>query len=153
MSHFSNFIVAPGVSFTKLKTLLNYTRMKIPEGYLPVMPYLIIKDAHKFIEFAKNIFSATLRYEHPRSEGVIMHAELQVQQAVIMFCDATEEYQPRSAGMFLYLDNADEIYGKAVAAGCKILTGLENRSYGRGFGLEDEWGNQWWVNTPLEAEG
>ncbi|MEP7141575.1 MAG: VOC family protein [Ferruginibacter sp.] len=125
--------------------------MKIPEGYLPVMPYLIVNNAHKFIEFAKAIFSATVRYEHPRSEGVIMHAELQIQQAVIMFADATEVYKPCSAGMFLYLDNADEIHTRAVAAGLKIITGLEDRNYGRGFGFEDEWGNQWWVNTPLRV--
>ncbi|MEO5893967.1 MAG: VOC family protein [Ferruginibacter sp.] len=125
--------------------------MKIPEGYLPVMPYLVVNDAHKFIAFAKDIFSATLRYEHPRSEGVIMHAELQIQQAVIMFCDATEAYKSSSAGMFLYLDNADEIFEKAVAGGFKILVGLEDRNYGRGFGFEDEWSNQWWVNTPLAS--
>jgi PhnB protein len=128
--------------------------MKIPEGYLPVMPYLVVSDAQKFIEFAKSIFSAILRYEQPRSEeGVIMHAELQIQQAVIMFCDATEEYRPCTAGMFLYLDNADEIYERAVDGGLKILIGLEDRSYGRGFGFEDEWNNQWWVNTPLKVEG
>ena len=126
--------------------------MKIPDGYLPIMPYLIVKDAQKFIAFAKNIFSATLRYEHPRSEGVIMHAELQIQQAVIMFADATAQYLPCSAGMFLYLDNADEIYARAKAGGFNILVGLEDRDYGRGFGFEDEWGNQWWVNTPLAAQ-
>jgi len=125
--------------------------MKIPEGYLPVMPYLIVKDAHKFIEFAQTIFSATLRYEHPRSEGIIMHAELQIQQAVIMFCDATEAYLPRSAGMFLYLDNADEIHARVTAGGLKMITPLEDRNYGRGFGFEDEWENQWWVNTPLDV--
>ncbi|MBC7886346.1 MAG: VOC family protein [Ferruginibacter sp.] len=127
--------------------------MKIPEGYLPVMPYLVVKDAQKFIAFAKDIFSATLRHEHLRSEGVIMHGELEVQQAVIMFCDATEQYPPCNAGMFLYLDNADEIHARVVAGGLKILVGLEDRSYGRGFGFEDEWNNQWWVNTPLTGEG
>ena len=124
--------------------------MKIPEGYLPVMPYLIVKGAHKFIQFSKDIMGATVRHETPREEGVIMHAELQIQQAVIMFADATEQYPPCSAGMFLYVDNADEIYEKAVAGGLKILVPLEDRPYGRGFGFEDKWNNQWWINTPLD---
>ncbi|MES2777310.1 MAG: VOC family protein [Bacteroidota bacterium] len=122
--------------------------MKLPEGYLPVMPYLIVKDARKFIAFAKDILGASVRHETPREEGVIMHAELQVEQAVIMFCDATEVYHPKSAGMFLYLSNADTIHDKAVAAGYKLLTPLEDRPYGRGFGFADEWENQWWINTP-----
>jgi len=124
--------------------------MKIPKGYLPVMPYLIVTDAYKFIAFAQEVLGASLRYESPREEGVIMHAELQIQEAVIMFCDATSVYSPRPAGMFLYLSNADEIYTKAMAAGCKILAPLEDRPYGRGFGFEDVWNNQWWINTPLE---
>ncbi|MEO7309392.1 MAG: VOC family protein [Chitinophagaceae bacterium] len=122
--------------------------MKIPEGYLPVMPYLIVKDATKFIDFAKAILGASMRHETLREQGVIMHAELQIEQAVIMFCDATDTYPPRSAGMFLYLSDADTIHEKAVAGGYNILTPLEDRPYGRGFGFEDEWNNQWWINTP-----
>ncbi len=124
--------------------------MKLPEGYLPVMPYLVVKDAHQFADFAREIFGATVRHETPREAGIMMHAELVIEQAVIMFCDATETYPPKPAGMFLYLSNADEIHDKAVAAGYKILTPLENRPYGRGFGFLDTWDNQWWINTPLE---
>lgn len=122
--------------------------MRLPDGYLPVMPYLIVKDAVKFIIFMENVFHAKLRYSAPRSEGIIMHGELQIEQAVIMFCDATDEYAPRPAGVFLYVENSDEIFNRAIEAGAPLLTELADRPYGRGGGFGDEWGNQWWVNTP-----
>ncbi|MES1249871.1 MAG: VOC family protein [Chitinophaga rupis] len=123
--------------------------MKIPDNYLPVMPYLLIKDAYRFLAFAKDIFDATQQYLAPRSEGVIKHAEIRIGDAVIMFADATDTYPVRPAGMFLYVPDADKIHQRVVAAGFELLNPLENRDYGRGFGFEDGFGNQWWVNTPL----
>jgi len=123
--------------------------MKIQNGYLPIMPYLIVKDAAKFITFMQSVFGATDRMQVPRTEGIIMHGELQVQDAVIMFADATDEYPACTAGMFLYLDNVDEVFAKVEQQGYKMLQPLENRDYGRGFGFADEFGNTWWVNTPV----
>jgi PhnB protein len=122
--------------------------MQLPEGYLPIIPYLVVKDSAKFINFMESIFHAKLRYSALREEGVIMHGELQIEQAVVMFCDATANYQPKPAGMFLYVENADEIFNRAMAAGMPQLAELADRPYGRGGGFGDEWGNQWWVNTP-----
>ena len=126
--------------------------MKLPANYLPVMPYVMVKDAYRFLEFAKDIFGATQQYLVPRSEGVIMHAELRIEDAVIMFADTTTDYPPFPAGIFLYISNADKVYEKVVAAGLKLLMPLEDRDYGRGFGFADDFGNQWWVNTPLTTK-
>ena len=123
--------------------------MKIPDNYLPVMPYLMVKDAYKFLEFAKNILGATQQYLIERSPGVIMHGELRIEQAVIMFADATDVYPIFPGGVFLYVEDADAIHQRALTAGLKLLMPLEDREYGRGFGFADDYGNQWWVNTPL----
>ncbi|MDB5021533.1 MAG: hypothetical protein JWQ28_2660, partial [Pedobacter sp.] len=32
--------------------------VKVPQGYQQVMPYLIIKDANKFLNFMKAVFEA-----------------------------------------------------------------------------------------------
>ena len=113
------------------------------------MPYLIVKDAYRFLDFAKDVLGATQQYLAPRSEGVIMHAELRIEQAVIMFADATEAYTPFPGSIFLYISNADAIYEKVKTAGLKELMPLEDRDYGRGFGFADNFGNNWWINTPL----
>ena len=123
--------------------------MKIPEGYLPIMPYLIVNNSAKFISFMQNVFNAEARMKIARSEGVIMHGELQIEDVVIMFADATDEYQACPAGMFLYLSNVEEIYKKVIANNFKILNPLASRDYGLGFGFADDFGNTWWVNTPL----
>lgn len=122
----------------------------MPAGYLPVMPYLIIKEAQSFIDFMKAVFNAEVRYSALREGGGIMHAELQVQDAVIMVCDATEEYKAFPGSVFMYVDGVDAIFEKAFANGAVLLQELADRDYGRGGGFADAFGNHWWVNTPIE---
>ena len=52
--------------------------MKVPVHYNRLMPYLIIPTAYKFIEFMKYVFGATEQVVVPRSEGVVMHGELRI---------------------------------------------------------------------------
>jgi uncharacterized glyoxalase superfamily protein PhnB len=122
--------------------------MNIPKGYLPVMPYLIVNEGYRFIDFMKEIFKAEVQFLHERSEGVIMHAELRIEQAVIMMADATEVYAPFAGSIFMYVENADAIFERALAAGCPLLQEVADREYGRGGGFKDAFGNHWWVNTP-----
>ena len=126
--------------------------MTVPKEYLPVMPYLIIKDAYKFINFMKAAFNAEVQYLHERSEGVIMHAELKIEQAIIMLADATAEYLPFPGSVFMYVENADTIIEKALSMGAASLQEIADRPYGRGGGFKDDFGNHWWVNTPLEKQ-
>ena len=87
---------------------------KIPANYQTVMPYLIIKDAIKFIAFMQNVFGAAETYRAMRDADTIMHAEIMIGESTIMFADSTEKYSTRPAGMFIYVDNADETYSKAI---------------------------------------
>ncbi len=124
--------------------------MKLPDGYLPVMPYLVIQGASSFIDFMKVVFNADVRYIAPRDDSTIMHAELQIQDAVIMVCDATPEFKAFPGSVFLYLDGVDDIFSKALVHGALQLQELADRDYGRGCGFADAFGNHWWVNTPIE---
>jgi uncharacterized glyoxalase superfamily protein PhnB len=123
--------------------------MQIPEAYLPVMPYLVVKDAPKFLDFMKIVFGATEQYIGHRPTGEIMHAEIRIGPAVIMFTDANETYPPFPAGIFLYVEKVDEVFKKALTQGVTVLQEIANREYGRGGGFQDAFGNQWWVNTPV----
>jgi len=77
--------------------------MKIPPQYNQVMPYLIIPDAAGFIIFMKDVFGAEEQRIVPHSEGVIMHGELRIGDAVIMLADVTPEFIARPAGIFIYV--------------------------------------------------
>lgn len=123
--------------------------MTIPQGYLPVMPYLVIKNAYGFIDAMKEVFNAEIQYLEERKESEIKHAELRIEEAVIMFSEATEDYPPFPASMFLYISDAKTALEKAAAKGLKIILEYSEKPYGNGGGFNNGFGNVWWVNTPV----
>jgi PhnB protein len=124
--------------------------MDIPKNYQRVMPYLIMKNAAGFILFTSKVFGAIETYKVLRDEKTIMHAEVMIGDCTIMFADATEQYPPRNAGLFVYVDNADEAYRKALDAGSAALTPMGDQTYGRSGGIRDPFGNEWWITAPLQ---
>ena len=123
--------------------------MQIPAHYNRLMPYVIIPKAYDFIIFMKNVFGATEQVIVPRSEGIIMHGELRIGDAVIMFADVTEDFSARPAGLFIYVENTDEVYKKAMAAGAISMMAPGQQPYGYTCGFKDPFGNDWW---PTQGE-
>jgi len=123
---------------------------QIPAHYQTVMPYLIIKDAAKFIDFTKEVFDALLVNNTMRNKDIIMHAEVIIGESTIMFADATEKFKPQAAGLFVYVANADETYVKALECGGRIITNLSDHPYGRCGGITDPFGNSWWITSVIK---
>ena len=122
--------------------------MKIPDGHQAIMPYLIVKNANGFIEFTKEVFNAAVTQKMFRGdETVIMHAEIIINNCTIMFCDATDQWAQVTASLFAYVDNADETFHKAKAAGGTVLMELSDQPYGRTCGITDPTGNTWWITS------
>ncbi|AHM62894.1 transposase [Flammeovirgaceae bacterium 311] len=125
--------------------------MKIPAQYLPVMPYLILKDAKLFSDFAKKVFGATEQLIVPAEDSGIMHGELKIHDAVIMFAQAGDSWTEKTAGMYLYVEDTESVYKAAIAAGAKSLMEPQRKDYGFTAGFNDPFGNQWWVVQAEEA--
>lgn len=123
--------------------------MKIPSQYNRLMPYLIVPNAADFIAFMKEVFGAEEQIIVPRSEGVIMHGELRIGDAVIMFADVTPEFTARGAGIFIYVENVGDTYIKAIQAGAVSVMEPMQQPYGFTCGFKDPFGNDWW---PTEGE-
>ena len=123
--------------------------MKIPSQYTRLMPYLIVPNATDFIRFMKEVFGAEEQIIVPRSQGVIMHGELRIGDAVIMFADVTPEFTARPAGMFIYVENVGDTYIKAIQAGAVSVMEPMQQPYGFTCGFKDKFGNDWW---PTEGE-
>lgn len=121
--------------------------LNFPTDYQQVMPYLIIDDAAGFLKFTQDVFDAKERMKHMRDENTIMHAEISIGDSVIMFADATGDFQPRPAGMFVYVADADATYNRAIAAGAVSIAPVSDQPYGRSGGVTDPHGNQWWITT------
>lgn len=62
-----------------------------------------------------------------RDETRIMHAETNISGSMIMLADATDVYAPMPAGFFIYVENADETYRKALAEGATAVSELQDR--------------------------
>jgi len=122
---------------------------KIPENYQTITPYLIIKDAPSFIQFMKTVFNAEIINKHMRDENTIMHAELKIGNSMVMLADSTLQYPPANANLFIYVEDADATYKKAVDNGASTVTELANQSYGRSGGIKDSFGNTWWITAVL----
>jgi PhnB protein len=123
--------------------------MKIPENYLPIMPYLILTDAASFLEYTKKVFRATEQLIVPGQDNrSIMHGEIKIHDAVIMFAQANENWNQKTAGMFIYVDSVDRVYTAGIEQGGTSLQPPSKQSYGYAAGFEDPFGNQWWVTQP-----
>ena len=120
---------------------------KIPSNYQTVMPYLITKGAEQFIDFLKNVFDATETYRVMKEEHTVMHAEVMIGECTLMLADSTDRYGPRTAGMFVYVDDADLRFKKAIDAGATIINPVSDQPYGRSGGVTDPFGNSWWITS------
>lgn len=121
--------------------------MKIPAGHQTVMPYLILEKAALFIEFTRNVFDAKLTHHSMRDEILLGHCEIQIGGSTIMFSDASPDWESQTANLFVYVDNADERFKKALDAGATVLMELSDQDYGRTCGVSDPFGNVWWITS------
>jgi PhnB protein len=119
----------------------------IPDGYNQVMPYLIVSNGEGFLAFVRKVFGAEEKYKEMRDENNIKHAEVRIGGSVIMFAQSTEKYQPQTAGMFIYVDNADEAFEKALQEGATEIMKPADQEYGRCGGVQDPFGNTWWITS------
>jgi PhnB protein len=119
----------------------------IPTGYQAVMPYLIVPQASRFSEFMQTVFGAKETMRVLRDEKQIMHGELNISGSIIMFAECTDQWQAQNAGMFIYVNNADQTYKNAIEHGATSIMELSDQSYGRAGGIKDPFGNVWWITS------
>lgn len=121
--------------------------LNIPQGHQTIMPYLILKEAAQFLAFMKNVFGAEETFKQMRDESTIAHAEIKIGGSTIMCAEATDQWQPNTAGMFIYVKNADDTYKKALAEGASTIMEPADQPYGRSCGVSDPFGNVWWITS------
>ena len=119
----------------------------IPEGYNTVTATLTVKEAGKAIEFYKKAFDANELYRFPGPDGkTIMHAEIMIGNSIVMLADEMPGMgcrSPQSIGgtgssIYLYVNDADSTFNKAISAGAKVLMPLMEGFWGDRFGsIED----------------
>jgi uncharacterized glyoxalase superfamily protein PhnB len=120
----------------------------IPAGYHTVTPYLTVKGVAGLIDFLKTTFDATEKEVLRRADGSIHHAEMQIGDSVVMLGEASGEWQPTGASLYVYVPDTDATYQRALAAGATSLREPVDQFYGdRSGGVKDAWGISWWLAT------
>jgi len=122
----------------------------IPAGYHSVTPYLI-GNAAKVLDFVKSVFDAQETLRMPGLNGTIGHAEFRIGDSNLMISDGGAEYPPMPCSLYVYVDNADEAYKRALKAGATSLKEPADQFYGdRTASVRDAAGNVWGIGTHIE---
>ncbi len=122
-----------------------------PEGYHTVTPMMSVKGAARLIDFMKKAFGATENYRFPAPDGSVMHAELKIGDSFVMLGEARQDCSPESATFYVYVQDADATYKKALSAGGESLEGPTNQFWGdRVATIKDFAGNKWMIATHVE---
>lgn len=112
------------------------------------MSYAIVEGAERFIEFMKVVFGGEEKERHMRDEKRIAHAEVQIGDSRIMLADATEVIDASPHQYYIYVEDVDVIYGKAIEHGAESVKAPYEEDYGaRAAAVKDPGGNIWWLAT------
>jgi PhnB protein len=123
----------------------------IPEGYHSVTPYLVVQGAAKVLEFVKATFDAEETLRMPGPDGTIGHAEFRIGNSNLMISDGGEEYPPMPCMLYVYVQDVDVVYKRALAAGASSMKEPADQFYGdRTATVKDPCGNIWGIGTHIE---
>jgi PhnB protein len=125
-----------------------------PDGYNSVSPYFIVDGADRFIQLMKQIFDANMLREYRLPDGSVMHAELQIDDSVIMLGNASDQFPPVPIVMHVYVPDVDATYKKAIEAGCEVVEPPTEKEGDpdRRATFKDFAGNMWSVGTQVNPE-
>jgi PhnB protein len=130
----------------------------IPEGYHTITPGLTCKNAAQAIDFYKSVFGAEEIMRMPGPGGMIMHAEIQIGDSRMMLADefpgmsvAPSPGAMSPVSIFMYTEDVDAVFNRAVSAGAKVDMPLMDQFWGDRYGkITDPFGHHWGLAQHVE---
>ncbi len=129
------------------------------------IPHLIVNDGMAALKFYKEVFGAEEGHNMMATDGKrLMHGELVLDGHKFFVSDEFSESEggtcrtPQRLGgtcvrITLQTDNADEVVGRAVARGAKVLMPLQDMFWGARYGkIVDPFGHEWGINQQLTEQ-
>ena len=112
-----------------------------PAGWHSVTPRLVVRDPAKMVQFLRDTFGAT---------GALVEnapAQMLIGDSIVMV-SATGLRDFRPAFLYVYVDDVDATYAKALQAGATSVEAPQAVPYGdRRAMVSDPWGNDWQIAT------
>lgn len=121
-----------------------------------VTPYLMVADAAAAMAFYATVFSAAEDMRLKRPDGKIMHAQMNIGNAIIMLADGHPDAPPADwmgvpMSLYVIVDDVDAVFAKAKALNAAIIREPQEEFYGSRVGVfTDPFGHMWSVATPRE---
>lgn len=120
----------------------------IRDGFHAVTPYFFANEAHRIIDFAVAALGAEVASRMERPDGAVMHAEIRIGDSMVMLGEASEEFGPMPASIYLYVTDCDAVYQRALEnGGVSVFDIMDLPSGERYGGVKDPCGNIWWIAT------
>ena len=131
-----------------------------PAGWPRISPSLAYQDPVRAIDWLVAAFGFSVRIKVPDEAGGIQHSELTFGEAVVMVAGerlqgAAPARSPKSLhgattqGLFIYVDDIEAHYARALASGAQVARELATTDYGaeywidRGYAVLDPEGHAW----------
>jgi PhnB protein len=122
-----------------------------PEGYTSVSPYLIVDGAGDTIAFLTHTFGAVELRRFPDATGRLLHAEVRIDDTVLMLADSAEGWPPVGGHVHVYVTDVDATYQRALAAGAtSVQEPVKRADADRRGGVTDAGGTTWWIAIRVE---
>jgi PhnB protein len=133
----------------------------IPDSYRRITPCLTVQGAAKALEFYAEVFGASERMRTPGPGGMIVHAEIQIGDSVVI----VEDEDPRRGTMapppgglpgtpaylFIYVEDVDAVIARAAELGATVVRPAQDEFYGDRDGyIVDPFGHGWTVASHTE---
>jgi PhnB protein len=122
-----------------------------PAGYTSVAPYLVVDGAAGTIQFLEKVFGAEHLRSFPGPAGKLMHAEVRIDDTVVMLADGGHSSPPIPAHVHVYVPDVDAIYRRAIEAGATpVQEPVKKDDPDKRGAFRDPGGTTWWVGTKVE---
>ena len=129
----------------------------VPAGLYTLTPQLTLDKCAETIDWYKRAFGAEEVSRGLGPDGKIMHAEIKIGNSRFMVNDVMPGFKgPNALGgspasLWLYVDNSDVLFNRAVGAGATVMVPFADQFWGdRGGAVTDPAGYTWWIATRIE---
>lgn len=115
----------------------------VPAGWPRVIPRIAVNDPQALVEFIQHVFGAVGEFQRQRP------TDLRIGDSIIMV-DSTVQREAMAAFLYVYVEDTNTVFSRAVGEGAESLEEPRNTHYGdRRAMIQDLWGNTWQIATHI----
>ena len=108
-----------------------------------------MRKAEQLVEFVKEAFGATETFRTTGSAGGL-HAEVRIGSSMVMIGGMESLEHESPATIYMFVENVDSLYERAVKAGGISMQPPQDQPYGdRVASVKDAFGNTWYIASHI----